>query len=126
MYLADGGGGGASSAPSYSGTQTLKIEPSAIPAALQAFRTAYDRVSKKVDELNGLDIQPWAHDTVSAQTAHRFAERSLGGGADSAKECLDGYRDQLKRACDSLASAQRDYTAMEGDNSALWGKHNYA
>jgi hypothetical protein len=122
VYLADGGGGG-TSGPSYSGTQTLQIEPSAIPAALAAFRTAYDRVSKKVDELNGIHIQPWAHDQVSAQTAKQFAERSLGGG-DSARQCLEGYRDQLKRACDSLASAQHDYTVMEGDNSAYWGKYD--
>src|SRR2546430_11361842 len=36
VFLADGGGGGTPSGPSYSGTQTLKIEPSAIPAALKA------------------------------------------------------------------------------------------
>ena len=124
MYLADGGGGGTSSTPSFSGTQTLQIEPSAIPGALAAFRTALDRVSKKVDELSGMDIRPWAHDPVSDHTATRFAERSTGGGADSAMKCLVGYRDQLKRACDSLAAAQHDYTVMEGENSAYWGKYD--
>ena len=123
MFLADGGGGGTSSGPSFSGTQTLRVEPSAIPEALKAFQVAHDRVSKKVDELSGMHIPPWAHDEVSDQTATQFADRSTGGGADSAMKCLVGYRDQLKRACDSLASAQHDYTVMEGDNSAYWGKH---
>ncbi len=124
MFLADGGGGGSSSGPSYSGTQTLKIEPSAIPAALAAFRTAYDRVSRKVDELGGLNIQPWAQDPVSDQTATHFRQRSTGGDAESAIKCLTGYRDQLRRACEALESAQHDYTVMEGNNSALWGKYD--
>ena len=123
MFLADGGGGGTSSKPSYSGTQTLKIDPTAIPGALAAFRTAHERVAKKVDELTGINIQPWAHDEVSAETAKQFEQRSTGGGADSAIKCLVGYRDQLKQACDSLQGAFDTYTAMEGDNSALWGRH---
>jgi hypothetical protein len=119
VFLADGGGGG-TSAPSYTGTQTLQIEPSAIPGALKAFQTAHDRVSRKVDELGGIDIRPWAHDEVSEQTAQQFAERSFSGGA-SALEVLTGYRDQLAQARDSLQRAFDDYTAMEGDNSARWG-----
>jgi hypothetical protein len=124
VFLADGGGGGSSSGPSYSGTQTLRIEPSAIPAALAAFRTAHDRVLHKVKELNGMDFKPWAGDEVSRETAAEFAERSVGGGAESARECLLGYELQLRRACESLEAAQADYTAMEGDNSARWGKYD--
>src|SRR5947207_9227302 len=73
VFLADGGGGGTPSGPSYSGTQTLKIEPSAIPAALKAFQTAHDRVSKKVDELSGMHVPAWAGDPVSHETATHFA-----------------------------------------------------
>jgi hypothetical protein len=123
VFLADGGGGGTPSGPSYSGTQTLKIEPSAIPAALKAFQTAHDRVSKKVDELSGMQVPAWAGDPVSHETATHFANRSTGGGADSAIKCLTGYRDQLKAACDSLSAAQQAYTVMEGENSAYWGKY---
>jgi hypothetical protein len=123
VYLADGGGGFATATPSYSGTQTLKIDPSTIPAALRAFREAYDRVDKKVSQLGGMDIRPWAADEVSSQTAMLFADRTYGGG-DSAMECLRGYRDQLWRACESLQKAHDTYLAMEGANSARWGKYN--
>ena len=123
MFLADGGGGGTST-PSYTGTQTLQIEPSAIPGALRAFQAAHDRVSSKVDELRALEIRPWAHDQVSAETAKRFAERSIGGGTESAIQVLVGYRDQLAQARDSLKRAFDEYTAMEGENSARWGSYD--
>jgi hypothetical protein len=102
----------------------LQIEPSAIPSALVAFRAAHDRVLRKVKELNGLEIKPWAGDEVSRETAVRFEERSLGGGAESAIACLVGYELQLRRAVESLEAAQADYIAIEGDNSALWGTHH--
>jgi hypothetical protein len=124
VYLADGGGGGTSSAPSYSGTQTLKIEPSAIPDALKAFQTAHDRVEAKVKELSALPIHPWAHDEVSNETANQFTQRSTGGGADSAMECLTGYQKQLAAARDSLQDAYNGYMLREGENTALWGKFN--
>lgn len=119
MFLADGGGGGTSSGPSFSGPQTLAIEPSAIPAALAAFRVAHERVLRKVGELNGMNVKPWAGDEVSQETATRFADRSYGGG-DSAVRCLEGYELQLRNAVKSLEEAQADYLAMEGSNSALW------
>jgi hypothetical protein len=43
-----GDGGFAPSEPSYSGQQTLRVDPSAIPGALAAFTAAHERVSKKV------------------------------------------------------------------------------
>lgn len=124
MYLADGGGGGTSPEPSYSGPQTLNIEPHAIPAALAAFRVAHDKVTKKVEQLRGLQILPWAGDEVSRETAVQFAERSTGGDAESAIACLLGYEKQLRAACESLEGARALYTQMEGENSALWGKYD--
>lgn len=124
MFLADGGGGGTVPGPSYTGTQTLRIEPHAIPGALTAFRDAHDKVLKKVEQLKGLNIQPWAGDEVSRETADQFAERSLGGGGESAIACLVGYEQQLRAACESLQGANDAYTAMEGDNSARWGKYD--
>jgi hypothetical protein len=125
VFIADGGGwGSTSSGPSFTGTQTLSIEPSAIPEALKAFRVAHERVERKVAELGALKIQPWASDPASEQAAMQFAERSIGGGTDSAAQCLLGYRDQLQRACDSLQQAHEQYTLMEGDNSALWGVYD--
>jgi hypothetical protein len=122
VFLADGGGG-ASSAPSYAGTNTLSLEPSAIPAALRAFRAALARVERKVTELDNLTVPAWAGDVVSHETAVQFAERSYGGG-DSAYQCLTGYRDQLRSAADALEQASAAYTAMEGDNSARWGVYD--
>ncbi len=120
MFL-PGDGGFAPSEPSYSGQQTLRVDPSAIPGALAAFTAAHERVSKKVKELTGLDIRPWAKDEVSVQTAIQFIERSKGGGANAALECLLGYERQLANACDALKRSQEQYQRMEGDNSALWG-----
>ncbi|GAA4414595.1 transcriptional regulator [Actinokineospora soli] len=121
MFLADGGGGGAPP-PAYSGTQTLNVEPSAIPGALAAFREAYDRVQAKVAALGGLEVPDWAGDPVSGETAVRFAERTNGGAADSAIACLRGYEHQLRSAIDALEAAYAAYTVTEGTNTAMWGK----
>lgn len=123
MFI-DGDGGSSSAEPTFSGPQTLHIQPSAIPAALAAFRHAHERVSKKVEQLGGLQIQPWAGDDVSRETANQFHQRSQGGGTDSALQCLTGYQKQLENACTALEDSQRRYRRMEGDNSALWGKYD--
>lgn len=124
----DGGGGGGttSNVSAFTGTQKLQIEPSAIPDALKAFRDAYERVNRKVNDLRGLQIERWAGDPVSFETAVQFHERSNGGGADSAIVCLIGYQKQLAAAVDSLQKAHDSYMRIEGDNSALWGKHHQA
>lgn len=125
MFLADGGGGSAAPAgPAYAGTQTLQIEPSAIPGALAAFREAHERVMAKVAALDALEVRPWAGDPVSGETAEQFIERTNGGGADSAIACLRGYGDQLRAAIDALQSAHDKYMATEGTNSAMWGKRD--
>ncbi|MCG8919665.1 MULTISPECIES: hypothetical protein [Actinokineospora] len=125
MYLADGGGGSiAPSAPDFSGTRTLRIEPSAIPGALAAFREAYDRVEAKVTALDGLEVPEWAKDPVSGEAATDFTARTNGGGADSAIACLRGYQEQLRRAIESLETAQEGYLRTEGTNHAMWGKRD--
>lgn len=125
MYLADGGGGGSASAsPAFTGTQRLHIEPSAIPAALKAFSDAFDRVTRKVQDLRSMPIKDWAGDPVSSETATQFHERSNGSGADSAIACLTGYQKQLKAAMDSLQGAHDDYLRCEGTNTERWGKYD--
>jgi hypothetical protein len=128
VFVADGGGGstGTTSGPTFSGPQTLHVEPSAIPEALKAFTEAYDRVSRKVRELSSLPIREWARDPVSAETVVQFAERSNAGGADSAIACLTGYQRQLRAAIDSLRSAHDEYLRVEGDNTDRWGKYDQA
>jgi hypothetical protein len=112
--------------PAFSGTQTLNVEPSAIPGALAAFRDAHARVMVRVQALGGLTSPPWAGDPVSDETATQFADRTNGGGADSAIACLQGYERQLANAIDALQAAHDAYTMTEGTNSAMWGKHHHS
>lgn len=128
MFVADGGGGGgrALATSQVATTQTLHVEPSAIPETIKAFTEAHDRVARKVRELAGLPIQRWAGDPVSTETVKPFAERSYAGGADSALACLVGYQEQLKAAIDSLKAAEAEYLATEGTNTARWGKYDQA
>ncbi|MFL6120932.1 hypothetical protein [Actinophytocola sp.] len=123
MYLAEGGGGSAP-APQFTGTQTLHVEPSAIPEALKAFTDAHDRVTAKIRELHALPITDWAGDPVSSETAIEFQQRSNRRGADSALACLEGYEKQLLAAINSLKGAQADYLRIEGDNTDVWGKYH--
>jgi hypothetical protein len=124
VFLADGGGGGVTpTGPTFTGSQNLRIEPSSIPQALVAFRDAHDRIDRKVQELGTLQCNNWAQDPVSGETAKVFTDRTNGGGADSAIACLTGYRDQLADAIDSLQKAHDQYLAVEGTNTARWGKY---
>lgn len=124
MFLVDGGGGGsAPKGPTFTGTQRLSIEPSAIPGALAAFREAHDRVSRKVNELGGLPIQRWAGDPVSGETAKLFGDRTNGGGSDSGYACLLGYQQQLANAIDSLERTEQAYLETEGTNTERWGMY---
>lgn len=116
------GGSAGPSGPSYSGPQQLRIEPSAIPGALTAFRDAYDAVAAKVRDLRGLEVREWAGDPVSSETATQFTKRTSGDG-DSAMEALVGYEKQLRQVIASLEQSEAEYTALEGNNAALWGKH---
>jgi hypothetical protein len=124
VFVDGGGGGGAPAAPTYAGTQQrLHIEPSAIPTALAAFREAHDKIDQKVLALQGLQVNKWADDPVSDETAKLFTDRTNGGGADSAITCLVGYRDQLAAAIDSLQKSHAQYIATEGTNTERWGKY---
>jgi hypothetical protein len=124
VFLAEGGGGSSTPTPQFTGTQTLHVEPDAIPAALKAFTAAHDRVVTKIGELRSLSIDKWAGDPVSDETAVNFKQRSNAGGADSAIACLEGYEKQLKGAIDSLQKSHDEYVLKEGDNAALWGKYH--
>jgi hypothetical protein len=122
VFVSDGGGGAAPAGPTFTGTQRLHIEPASIPHALTAFREAHDRITRKVTDLGGMPISDWAGDPVSGETAKQFTERT-SGGADSAMAALTGYQKQLEAAIDSLEKTQAEYLAIEGTNTARWGKY---
>jgi hypothetical protein len=122
VFVSDGGGGAAPAGPTFTGTQRLHIEPASIPQALAAFREAHDRITRKVTDLGGMPISDWAGDPVSGETAKRFTDRT-SGGADSAMSALTGYQKQLEAAIDSLEKTQAEYLAIEGTNTARWGKY---
>jgi len=118
----DGGGGGSTTpAPAYSGTQTLNVEPESIPGARDAFLEARDRVQKQIARLDGMETLPWAQDPISAEAAARFTERT-STDAESARQVLQGYLEQLDRAVDALNRAYAYYVETEGANTAMWGK----
>ncbi|MGQ0840381.1 hypothetical protein [Actinokineospora sp.] len=120
MFLADGGGGPYEGVTTYAGTQTLRVEPAAIPGALAAFQEALDRVAQMVRGLDGLECLSWAGDPVSGETATQFADRTNSGTVDSAIACLRGYQTQLMSAVDALQQAHDGYVLTEGTNSAMW------
>ncbi|MGH3763305.1 hypothetical protein [Actinophytocola sp.] len=90
---------------------------------MSAFREAHDRIAEKVRELSTLPVNDWARDPVSNETAQEFTQRTNGNGADSAIACLTGYEEQLRNAIESLESARADYLAIEGTETARWGKY---
>jgi hypothetical protein len=118
--IPDDGGG---SAPGPAGPQTLKVEPSSIPGARDAFHEAADKIDKLVLHLAGLNTQPWAGDPVSTETATQFDTGSAGAadmGKDAALDALRKYGEQLRGSATSLNDAYVRYVNVEGANTAKW------
>jgi hypothetical protein len=119
VYLADGGGGGAST-PTEFGQRKLKVDPSAIPEARKAFEHALDEFDSKIkDAVRDLPTKPWAHDPISSETSKAFNEQTSG----KALAALNIYREQLAGVIDQLKMIEEQYRKVEGDNTAMWGKH---
>jgi hypothetical protein len=118
VYLADGGGG--VSTPPEFGQRKLKVDPSAIPEARKAFEHALDEFENKIARVaDDLPTQPWAHDPISSETSKAFNEQTSG----KALEALKFYRAQLVGVIDQLKMIEEQYRKVEGDNTAMWGKH---
>ncbi|MET8758148.1 transcriptional regulator [Lentzea sp. NPDC004782] len=119
MYLADGGGGGAST-PTEFGQRKLKVDPSAIPEARKAFEHALDEFDDKIKKaVEHLPTRPWAGDPISSETSKAFNEQT----SDKALAALTFYRAQLVGVIDQLKMIEEQYRKVEGDNTAMWGKH---
>ena len=119
MYLADGGGGG-SSTPTEFGQRKLKVDPSAIPEARKAFEHALDEFDSKIkDAVRELPTKPWAGDPISSETSKAFNQQT----SDKALAALNFYREQLVGVIDQLKMIEEQYRQVEGDNTAMWGKH---
>ena len=118
MIPADDGGSAIPSDP-----QTLKVEPSAIPGARDAFLAAAQDVKDLVTKLSGLTTPAWAGDPVSHETAQQFDSGSAGGGGmgqDAAIAALTAYGQQLHDNGQALNDAYNQYVAVEGANTAKW------
>ncbi|MEU5691324.1 transcriptional regulator [Actinosynnema sp. NPDC020468] len=127
MFIADGGGGSAQTPlPEYSGTQQkLSIDPSAIPGARKVFSDALDKLERQLGTSDFLTARNWAGDPVSSETAEKFNQETFDGGEGAAMTAVRAYRDQLKGVVDQLTAIEADYRAVEGDNTAAWGRvHN--
>ena len=118
MYLVDGGGN--SSMPPEFGQRKLKVDPSAIPQARAAFEHALDEFEAKIDTIvDALPTRPWAGDPISGETSKAFNEQTTG----KALTALAFYKKQLIGVIEQLRMIEEQYRQVEGDNTALWGKH---
>lgn len=117
MYLVDGGG--ASTPPEF-GQRKLKVDPSAIPQARGAFEHALSEFDNKIKQaVEDLPTKPWAEDPISSETSKAFNEQTTG----KALAALQYYRKQLVGVIEQLRMIEEQYRMVEGDNTALWGKH---
>ncbi|MFD5828981.1 transcriptional regulator [Lentzea sp. NPDC060358] len=118
MHLADGGGG--TSLPPEFGSRKLKVEPHAIPQARAAFQRALDEFDAKIKPaVHDLPTKPWAGDPISSETSKAFNEQT----SEKALAALKFYRAQLVGVIDQLQMIEEQYRQVEGDNTAMWGKH---
>lgn len=109
-----------------SGPQKLKVDPSAIPDARKLFQKAMADLQTQLNSAAGdLRARNWAGDPVSSETAEKFNTHTFDG-AGAALQALNGYYNQLKAAHDALFRSEQEYTRVEGDNSALWGRYDRA
>ncbi|MGW6443992.1 transcriptional regulator [Lentzea sp. NPDC055074] len=119
MFLADGGGGGVSTPPEF-GQRKLKVDPSAIPQARKAFEQALAEFDEKiVRAVDQLPTTPWAKDPISGETSKVFNEQT----SEKALAALRAYRTQLSGVVDQLKAIEQQYILTEGDNAAMWGRH---
>lgn len=118
MHLADGGG--SSSLPPEFGQRKLRVEPHAIPEARKAFEHALSEFDNKIQQaVHDLPTKPWAHDPISSETSKAFNEQTT----EKALTALQFYKQQLVGVIDQLKMLEEQYRQIEGDNTAMWGKH---
>ncbi|MBA8826890.1 hypothetical protein FHX42_004269 [Saccharopolyspora lacisalsi] len=107
-----------SSDPALPDSTSVTVEPSAIPGLVSALQSSLDSLGVQIEHaITELRIRPWAGDPVSATTAERFNDRSVGG-PEAALTALYDYRDQLQSAAEALELADERYTDVEDTNAA--------
>jgi hypothetical protein len=108
-----GGHGHGRSAHETAPTDSLKVDPEAVPALRSAFADALSRVDEQLRLANQeLRITAWAKDPVSQDAAVVFNERSVDTAA-SAIDSLRAYRDQLSVAVANLDKTAEQYSAVD-------------
>ncbi|WP_199440397.1 hypothetical protein [Umezawaea beigongshangensis] len=121
MFIADGGGGSANPLPSYSGsTQTLRVEPEAIPEVRRVFVEARDKLKDKLDEANqALRARNWAADPVSRDTAEKFNQDTFEAGEQAAVAALTGYLEELDKVISQLDVIDAGYRGLDTGGASL-------
>ena len=101
----------------------LRLQPHMLPALRAEFRSAVDRVSAALTDLNrrAYLAGPWLGDQVSDEVAAYYTARALDG-PDSSYQSLLAYRDELTRIHATLQQMEATYRRTEGENTALWGR----
>jgi hypothetical protein len=98
----------------------MRVNPSAIPGARDAFNEASELITKLVEKLQSLPTPNWAQDPVSKVTAVRFDAGDGTTGRAAAIETLTKYARELKNSGDALQEAHDRYVRVEGVNSERW------
>lgn len=94
-------------------TDSLKVDPEAVPALRRAFADALSKIEEQLRLANQeLRVTPWAKDPVSQDAAARFNERSVDTAA-SALDTLRAYRDRLNVAVANLDKTAEQYSAVD-------------
>lgn len=110
---------GTAPAPEAAQSESMRIEPSAIPGLVAALQSSLDAVGVQIGHaITELRIQPWAGDPVSTGAAEQFNEHSVGGD-QAALDALCGYRDRLQSAAEALQRANTQYQDSDETGAGL-------
>jgi hypothetical protein len=121
VFIADGGGGSANPLPSYSGsTQTLRVEPEAIPEVRRVFLEARQKLADQLQRAEqALRARNWAADPVSKDTAEKFNQDTFEAGDQAAIAALTGYLAELDKVVSQLDVIDAGYRGLDGGGASL-------
>jgi hypothetical protein len=100
----------------------LDVNPEVVPALRSAFYDAMTKIDRQLELANNdLRQSSWAQDPISQDATELFNNRSVDPDG-SALDMLRAYRGELEAAVNALDAINRQYQAMEQDNSVTVGQ----